>query len=442
MLLYSSYKARIKHYNRIFKETIKIYRDAVDFIINVCLKEYDNYKDLVGNNQVMFVEKLIHKTSKNKNPKYNFDKLFYKFPSYLRRSAISEAIGKVSSYKSNYNNWLRESIGNAPSKPIAGFTFPCMYNEVMYKQTNTYSAKIKVYIRNTWDWIDIELRKSDIDYILHHCADRHKCAPVLVKRYNKWYLDFAFKESKSLNKTKILDQVALGVDLGINQDAAVCVMNSNGTIKDRLYLNLSKEKDHLTHLLNRVKKYQQNNNKVPHKLWGRINGINNYIAVQTANFIIDAAIKNNTDVIVLEHLDTTGKKKGSKRQRLHMWKCKYVQNIVKQKAHRAGIRVSTVNTYNTSRLAFDGTGKVKRGSAAGFKSYNLCRFESGKIYNSNLNAAYNISGRYFIREILKSYPVMDELAVHAKVPELAKRSSCTLSTLISLNVEMKDLLQI
>ena len=54
------------------------------------------------------MEQLCHKTAKNPNPKYEgFDKKFYKFPSYLRRGAINEAVGKVSSYQSNFANWER-----------------------------------------------------------------------------------------------------------------------------------------------------------------------------------------------------------------------------------------------------------------------------------------------------------------------------------------------
>ena len=37
----------------------------------------------------------------------------------------------------------------------------------------------------------------------------------------------------------------------------------------------------------------------------------------------------------------------------------YVQRMVAQKAHCERIRISTVCAWNTSRLAFDGTGRVK-----------------------------------------------------------------------------------
>ena len=51
----------------------------------------------------------------------------------------------------------------------------------------------------------------------------------------------------------------------------------------------------------------------------------------------------------------------------------------------------------------------------------------------DLNASYNIGARYFIRELLKTVPVTEQQGILAKVPECSKRSTCTLSDLISLN---------
>ena len=42
MKIMTAYGVRIKHYNHILKDSIRIYRDAVDFLIDVCLKEWDS----------------------------------------------------------------------------------------------------------------------------------------------------------------------------------------------------------------------------------------------------------------------------------------------------------------------------------------------------------------------------------------------------------------
>lgn len=87
-----------------------------------------------------------------------------------------------------------------------------------------------------------------------------------------------------------------------------------------------------------------------------------------------------------------------------------------------------VNARNTSRLAFDGSGEVARNST----NMALCRFQNGKQYNCDLNASYNIGARYFIREYLKPIPETEWSLIMAKVPELERRTNCTLSTLFSL----------
>ena len=204
MRMYTSYSVKIKHYNHIFKDSISVYRKAVDFLINVCLNEWDNISAIEGSlYQQQYVERCIHVTKDNPDPIYDFDTRFYKLPCYLRRSAINEAIGKVSSYKSALANWEKEDIqtrGKQPSSPKTGYVYPCMYKTDMYRQTGTYEAMIKVYIRNTWDWITVELRKSDVDYINRRCGSRKKCAPTLQKRGHEWFLDFPFEERVKLTK--------------------------------------------------------------------------------------------------------------------------------------------------------------------------------------------------------------------------------------------------
>ena len=440
MKIYSTYGVKIKHYNHIFKDTVKIYRKAVDFLINVCLSEWNNISAIKGNLlQQQYVERCIHVTKCNPAPMYDFDIKFYKMPSYMRRGAINEAIGKVSSYISNLSNWKTNPVGREPSVPKAGYVFPSMYRTVMYNQTDDYIAQIKVYIRNTWDWITIDLRKSDMDYIYRRCKNRKQCAPTLQKRGKEWFLDFPFEEKVTLCDTVVYNQTVVAVDLGINTAATVSVMRSDGTILGRYFCKLPKETDHLMHSINRIKKAQQHGNYKTPRLWAKAKGVNHDIAVKTANYIMDIAVLYNTDVIVFEHLDKNGKVRGSKKQKLKMWRSQEVQSIVTNKAHRLSMRISRVCAWGTSKFAYDGSGRVLRGKDGGFGAYELCKFPNGKIYNCDLSASYNIGARYFIREILKSADASSRLGIEAKVPQCTKRSTCTFSTLISLNAELMTL---
>ena len=438
MDIYTTYKVKIKHYNHIFKQTVAIYRSAVDYLIAVCHENWESISSIEGSlNRQRYVETLVHATKDNPNPKYDFDEKFYKMPSYLRRGVISEALGKVSSYKSNLKNWESEepsSRGEFPGYPKAGYIYPSLYRGNMYSETeDTYKAQIKVYVRNTWDWITVQLRKSDVDYINRRCKNRKQCAPALQKRGKEWYLDFPFEESVKLCKTNIKDQTVVAVDLGINTAATISVMRSDGTILGRHFCKLPKETDHLAHSINRIKKMQQHGNYKTPRLWAKAKGINHDIATKTAGFIMDVAVLYNADTIVFEHLDRKGKLKGSKKQRLHMWRCKEVQAIVTNKAHRLGMHVSHICAWGTSKLAYDGSGFVARGREGGFNTYELCKFTNGKVYNCDLSASYNIGARYFIRELLKSVPEKARLRIEAKVPQCSKRSTCTLSTLVNLN---------
>ena len=108
--------------------------------------------------------------------------------------------------------------------------------------------------------------------------------------------------------------------------------------------------------------------------------------------------------------------------------------------HVWGMRIHQVCAWNTSRLAFDGSGRVERGGeicdvvsgeSLGY-GYSMVRFGSGKLYNADLNAALNIGARYFVRRYLKACPVMGESPLRAKVLGAAGGSTVVLSSLINL----------
>ena len=114
------------------------------------------------------------------------------------------------------------------------------------------------------------------------------------------------------------------------------------------------------------------------KLWRVAKFRNEELARKIAKGIIDYAIEQNVDVIVFEHLDMQGKKRGSKKQKLHMWKKNSVQKYVEYKAHRNGIKIRRICAWNTSKLAYDGSGIVTRDSS----NYTRFKGSSYKIENS------------------------------------------------------------
>lgn len=198
MQIVSTYFARIedRQLYRVFSDTARVYNDAVSYLIGVIDSEWASYGALTcATESTNVTEALVHHTENNKTPKYaDFDTRFYKFPCYLRRSAIAEAYGKVKAYRSLLANWEalpedeRKDGKGKPGFPKAGNDFPALYKGNMFMRLDARTVKVKVFIRNTWDWVVLHLRKCDCDYISHHCTWRKECNPTMQKRwkYGRW----------------------------------------------------------------------------------------------------------------------------------------------------------------------------------------------------------------------------------------------------------------
>lgn len=438
MKLVSSYAVEIKHINKMFRDTIKIYNNAISFCIKAFEEHWKVLETLDTGNKERFayVDALIHSTRSNQALYTEFDIKFHKMPSYLRFAVINTALGYLSSYHSNLDNW---ECSNTDTKPPTLQTrlnkLPTFYKGNMYLDDCEGDAvRLKLFVNNDWNWVKVSLKHTDVVSIQKHMQNAKMSVPTLEKKNKKWFLRFAFEEQVQLNKTPLDEQKILAVDLGINTDATCSVMGIDGAILAREFINFASDKDQLYHTLNKIKKVQQrygSNNMT--KLWRYAKFHNEELARKIANAITNTAIKYNCDVIVFEYLDMKGKKKGAKKQKLHMWKKNTIQNIVEHKAHKNGIRISHICAWNTSKLAYDGSGKVLRGKDANLNTYELCKFSNGKIYNCDLSASYNIGARYFIREIQKILPVKVWSDIVAKVPECQKRTQCTYNTLLAIN---------
>jgi IS605 OrfB family transposase len=433
----NTYNIRLVNCYGILDDTVKVYNSAVMFFVNLINKEWNSLSGCKNNECIKLVEALTVETKNNPFPKYGFSKKFYKFPSYLRRSAIKESYGLVSSYRSNLENWEntpKHKRGKQPKLPKQINSFPCMYRDNCFIRTGEYTAKLKAYLRNTWDWVDVKLRKTDVDYISKRCCERKECAPTLIKKHKVWELSFPFEHSSKLTDTPLKKRIIISVDLGIKNACTCSAMLSDGTVVGRHFLNLSSEYDYLNHCLNDIRRARKQGSRRTPRKWAKVRNINTDISRKTAQYITDIAIMYNADVVVMESLHVSGKKRGGNKQRLHHWRCQYVQALVTNKCHSLGIRVSHVCAVNTSRLAFDGSGEVKRGNASERTggNYSICEFSNGKLYNCDLNASYNIGARYFIRETLREMSPATRLEVGAKVPCILKRSTCVLSDLKDL----------
>lgn len=437
MEIVSSYKVQILDNSSIFNDTIRIYRSALSFLISVFDAEWDALHSKKAKERFNVAEHLVHGTKHN-IAKYDFDARFHKMPSYLRRAVIQEALGSVSSYRSNHANWEKDGRqGKEPKLQAEHLAMPTFYNKEMYcASDDPCAAYLKLFFNNDWVWVKVRLRGTDVRYLKRYWQHCKLSAPTLEKRYGKYYLRFAFTEEVKLSETPVTNQRICAVDLGLNSDAVCSIMSADGTVLARKFINFPSEKDHLWHVLNRIRRYQrEHGSQNVQSFWKYARRLNDELAKKISSAIIDFAVLYSVDCIVFEYLDFRGRKaKGSKAQRLHMWRKNGIQQYVEHKAHRCGIHISRICAWGTSKLAYDGSGEVVRDET----NRALCAFQSGKRYNCDLSASYNIGARYFVRELLKPLPVTVRSDLWAKIPDAQRRTSCTLSTLRAMTAAMQE----
>ena len=435
MKLTSSYTIKLNGDLKALENSIDIYREALRFVIPIINTHWDEMKNFKYTNQrMMYVEKLIHSTNDNK-ARYNFDEEFPKFPSYLRRSEINCAIGIVSSYRSNLERWEKSKKGQAPQLSLTHYDYPAYYKGNLFRNFDPIRQTIELKVFKNGDWVYkvYKLKTSDCTYYRTYLTGKKQNVPVIQKKGRRFYATFSYEDEVSLVKEDSINKIC-AVDLGLGTDATCSIMDKDGTVYARKFISFSKEHDRLDTQLGRIKRNQKQGSYHNKTLWRKVSGISQSIADKTVSAIFEFGNEHGVDIFVLEYLDFKGK---NTVKRAHFWRYKRIYKVLTRKAHESGLRVARVNARNTSRLAFDGSGWSKRGREITPRTpYSIMQFTTGKIYNADLNASYNIGARYFIKHLLKTVTVTQRLALEAKVPQVAKRSTCTLSHFINLRNEL------
>ena len=426
----------------IVANTLALYNSALNYVCDVVLMHYDELNKLNNLERRMYLEHLIHNT-KNNIAKYDFDSRYYKLPCYLLRDIEAKAIGHIFSYKSNLDNYKKErynkiSNGKKFKKREPRLSkcnlLPSFYKGNMYKMISDNKIALKIYEDNDWKYEEFKLKKNDLKYI--NKINGKSYNPEIKIIGKKIYIKFTFEiEDVKLQNKELNKRIICGVDLGVNNDATISIMNYEGTILGRHFINTN-NKDLMNHLLNKKRKIQRNSGNYKYlrnlHINNKINSINENIVNHTVNQIIKICLSYGVDVIVFENLRHKFKRaKRSFRARLHRWRKIAIYNKAYEMAHRNGIRVSTVNPNGTSKYAYDGSGLVERDN----DNYSICKFVSGKIYNCDLSASYNIAARYYIRETLKPLDVNSRSELETKASLALSGTKLTYNTFkVLLNV--------
>ena len=108
MKITSTYSVRLRNFNRVFDDTVEVYRHAVDYFIELVMANWNTHFANLSraNDCIRVAEGLNVRTKKRLMTPYNFCHDFMKFPSYLRRAAIKAAYGQVSSYQTRLAQWI------------------------------------------------------------------------------------------------------------------------------------------------------------------------------------------------------------------------------------------------------------------------------------------------------------------------------------------------
>lgn len=354
-----------------------------------------------ASSQCAVIERLIHRTANNPNPRHSyFEKRFYKFPSYYRRAAIEFVCGQVSSYLTRYSSWQGGDRNRKDAKPpifnpMAG-CYPSLYKGQCFKLDDDGIAQIKVWNGSDWVWINCPIKSVRKRHLLGHSERK---SPSLIARKGKFHLSVPFK----LNPEKLKGMPVCAVDVGINTLATCSIVYPDGTVTARMFIHPAVDIDRRDRQIKRVQVAARKTATLSKGFckvqYRKARQYNKNIAQKASRQVVDFALKHGASVIVLEDLKgwrpKAGRKRSALKQRFHGWLHRFFATLIEEKFIEAGGKVEYVYARGTSSWAFDGSGLVKRDS----KQYELCTFKSGKQYNTDLNASYNIAARYWAHKL-------------------------------------------
>ncbi|NEO48015.1 MAG: IS200/IS605 family element transposase accessory protein TnpB [Moorea sp. SIO4A3] len=384
----------------LLSETVEVYRRACRYLVGIIYTHWGELGDLTADQLTPAVEKLMHKTAKRPNIKYpQFNKTFYKFPSYLRRAAIAFSAGQVSSFVTRYRDWQSGSRKRKDAKPprlnASTGCYPSLYKGQCYKLHGFNTVEVKVFNGSDWIWTDVHitgLRER------HLVASNKMMSPSIVINNRGYYLSVPFTCKPEKRKP---EANVTAVDLGINTTATIAVVTHSGTVIHAEFVHPGRDIDRrdkrLKSVSTRASLTMGKGGKIHKgfcsKTYDKCRRINHQIGHIVSKRIVEIAKKFNSSAIVFENLKgwrpKGGKKRSNLRQKFHGWLKSKIRDFTEMKWAELGGRVVEVVAAYTSKLAYDGSGVVKRNS----KKYSLATFTSGKRFNADLNGAYNIGAR-------------------------------------------------
>ena len=381
--------------------TMAEYRHLSRFLVTVIATHWPQLGVLSNDNLIPAVERLVHATAKNPAIKYpQIGQSFHKFPSYLRRAAIVFATGQVSSYMTRYRDWQSGHSRNRrdaqpPTLNADSGCYPALYKGQCFKLHGFEQVEIKVFTGTDWVWITMPIVSKRERHLV---ATNQMKSPSLIVNDRNCHLSVPFECHPEKVKGSGL---VVAVDLGINTTATVSVVSRDGTVIHREFIHPGRDIDRrdqrLRSVSTRAKKTMGKGGRLGKgfckNTYRKCRNINQQIGHLVSKRITMIAQVYSADAIVFEDLKgwkpKGGKKRSNLKQRFHGWLKSLIVELTQRKWAEWGGKTVTVIAAYTSKLAYDGSGLVKRDK----QNYALATFSSGKKYNCDLNGSYNIAAR-------------------------------------------------
>ncbi len=421
---------------KMLQGTVALYREYCRALIGVLWVHYREVSS--GPFPVAAVERLIHATQKNPNPKYAFfDQRFPKFPGYLRRAAIMAALGQVSSFSTRYDRWQggsRQRRDALPPRRTADNTLnPPLYRGQCVRFDDDYQhAEIKVWSGTDWIWTTLKIAAKRHR---HEASQNKALSPTLLADGKGIQLAVPFKVPVQYPSRKSVQRVC-GIDLGIRTTATASIVTTDGTVVARRFFHRGADIDRrdkgLMQVRNKARLTMGKSGKLSagfcKAIYRKARHRNLDMAQRLSKAIIAFTQKYGAEVIVLEHLKgykpRAGRKGSTLRQRFHGWLHRLLAQWIQTRAEELGLLVEFVNRAGTSEFAYDGSGKVRRDG----RNWSWVTFATGKRYHADLNACYNIAARFFAK-MLGLTGRKAQACVRGKSSATQPRTPVTLSTL-------------
>ena len=402
------------------ERTVAFYRRVVRMAATVAMTHWPDLGPLRSKERQMALESMFHPTKDRPVVRYAvLGRALGKMPSYLRRAALHAALGAVSSFLSNYSNWLDGAIGGksralGARPPRLGFSnvFPSLYGgNMILVGTGLRTAQVKLLAEDgQWRFSAPLALKGKFKRLLPATNKMDLC-PTLMQRGSKVWLSCPVEMAGPSKPPKHLTnkEFALGgeqpgghhrvcsVDVGINTAATAAIVDSTGTVIARRFLTCGRHNDRRDALAATIAEKQGLSGSIQRgerhcvELHRRIAGYSLDAARTLASDIAQFAAQHGAKAFVIEDLKGWRPKGPSKamRKRFHRFQHRALVQALAHKAQELGARMLEVFARGTSRWAYDGSGKVSRSK----ENAQLATFKSGKQYNADLNGALNIAAR-------------------------------------------------